>query len=75
MGGKIDAREPRLIDVLEPSVRRDVLAIAAQKNVPADALLPEIVAAYVRLLRDAPGALPRNPLEPLAAGAMRRASK
>ncbi|EAU45089.1 hypothetical protein [Salipiger bermudensis] len=60
---------------LEPGIRRDVQSIAISEGVPAETLIPEIVAAYVRLLREAPGALPRNPLAPLAAGARRRADK
>tara|TARA_R110002020_G_scaffold74540_24_gene190685 strand:+ start:6214 stop:6426 length:213 start_codon:yes stop_codon:yes gene_type:complete len=57
---------------LSPQDRRDVKAIAADAEVPPDVLIPEIVAAYLRLLRDVPGALPRNPLAGIRAGARRR---
>jgi len=60
---------------LDPGVRRDLQSIATSSGVPPEALIPEIVAAYIRLLREAPGALPRNPLAPLSAGAKRRAAK
>lgn len=53
-------------DNLPAADRRALLRLAADAAVPAEALAVEMVAAYLRLLRDAPGALPRNPLAPLA---------
>jgi hypothetical protein len=61
------------LDDLDTRTRRDVEALAIQNQVTPEALLPEIVAAYIRLLREVPDALPRNPLAQLCAGAQRRA--
>ena len=57
---------------LEPRIRRDIEDLAASHQVSAEALITEFVSAYIHLLRDVPGALPRNPLEPILAGARRR---
>ncbi|MGR3758173.1 MAG: hypothetical protein ACU0AT_13200 [Tranquillimonas sp.] len=55
-----------MIDQLHRSDRRLLERIADDAGVPVDALLPEIVAAYLRLLKDAPAVLPRDPLSPIA---------
>ncbi len=68
LDGKRDA-----IERLEPRIRRDIEALAAFHQVSAEALMLEFAAAYIRLLREVPGALPRNPLEPIVAGAKRKA--
>lgn len=60
------------IDRLEPRTRRDIQDLAAAHQVSAEALMLEFCAAYIRLLREVPGALPRNPLAPIVAGAKRR---
>ena len=60
---------------LEPRTRRDIEALAALHQIPAEALIPEFVTAYIRLLREVPGALPRNPLEPILSGAKRRVAR
>ncbi|MEH6834828.1 hypothetical protein [Falsihalocynthiibacter arcticus] len=57
---------------LEPHVRRDVQRLADVNGVSPEALMPEIITAYVRLLRDVPEALPRNPLAPLVERARSR---
>lgn len=63
------------LDLLDGRTRRDVEALASTINVPAEIVISEMVTGYVRLLREAPGALPRNPLTPLAANSKRRASR
>lgn len=64
-----------VLNSLERSVRRDVEALAQQLEVPPEAVAAEIIGGYIRVLRDAPGALPRNPLNPIAAGAKRRGQR
>lgn len=58
-----------ILDKLSPTDRRLVNKMAADAEVPVGALLPEIVAAYLRLLRDVPAALPSDPMRGLASGA------
>ncbi len=61
-----------VIDRLAPSDRRALKSLAEAAGISAEALIPEIVAGYLRLLADAPGALPKNPIAPLRAGALAR---
>lgn len=54
-----------------PARDRDFLdRLARRGNVSVDALLPEIVSAHLRLVRDVPDALPPDPL----AGISKRAA-
>ena len=46
------------LDLLDGRTRRDVEALASTINVPAEIVISEMVTGYVRLLREAPGALP-----------------
>ena len=55
--------------------RRLVNKMAADAGVAVSALLPEIVSAYLRLLRDVPAALPRDPMRGLSVGAKVRAGR
>jgi hypothetical protein len=68
----LDAGGDVLAD-LSVTDRRLINKMSADAGVAPAALLPEIVAAYLRLLRDVPAALPRDPMRGLAAGAARRA--
>lgn len=56
---------------LAKSDRRTVAGLAEEAEASVDAVLIEITAAYLRLLRDVPEALPRNPLEPIRSRAER----
>lgn len=60
------------VERLEPRTRRDIQDLAALHQVSPEALVLEFATAYIRLLREVPGALPRNPLEPIVSGAKRR---
>ncbi|MGR3498795.1 MAG: hypothetical protein ACU0E9_07875 [Limimaricola soesokkakensis] len=62
------------LDHLSASDRRLVGRLADDWKLPVEALIPALVAGYLRLLRDAPDALPRNPLAPLHAAAERAAT-
>ena len=62
-----------LLGLLAPKDRATLRAICEAQGVTPAALIPEFVAAYLRLMREVPEALPRNPLEPIYAGAKRRA--
>ena len=58
-----------LRDALSKSDRRLLDRLAEAAGISPEALLPEIVSGYLRLLREAPDALPRDPLAPLRKGA------
>ena len=60
---------------LSPADRRLLGRLAEAAGTTAEAMLPEIVTAWLRLLRDAPDALPANPLAPVVHGARSRAAR
>lgn len=62
-----------VLDGLSPADRRLVEKMAADAAVPPAAMAVEVVAAYLRLLREVPAALPRDPMRGLSIGAARRA--
>jgi|GEM_PF-6763517 len=62
------------LDRMAPADRRLLGRLAETAGVPPEALLPEMAAAYLRLLRDVPAVLPRDPLGPLIARARDRAA-
>lgn len=53
------------LDRMAPADRRMLRRLAEAAGIEADALIPELAAAYLRLLRDAPAVLPRDPLAPV----------
>jgi hypothetical protein len=61
-----------LLDALPRHDRNLVDRLATDAGVPAAALLPEIISAYLRLLKEVPAALPRDPLRSLSVAAARR---
>ena len=63
-----------LVQELPPKLRRRLEGLALAENVPAEALMIEFVAAYLRLFDDAPDVLPRNPMGGIAASARKRAA-
>lgn len=58
-----------IADRLSPADRRMLRRLAETAQVDAEALIPELAGAYLRLLRDAPAVLPRDPLAPVIARA------
>lgn len=64
-----------VIDALSVTDRRLVERMTVDARVPVEALVPEIVAAYLRLLRDVPAALPRDPMRGIAVNARARAGR
>lgn len=66
------AEFPAAFAALDARARREVQAIAEAGGASIEAVLVELVAAYLRIARDAPEALPRNPMAPIRANARRR---
>jgi len=64
-----------LMDALPRGDRLLIQKMASDAAVPVDALVPEIVAAYLRLLRDVPAALPSDPMRSLRVNAAGRAGR
>lgn len=64
-----------MFDALSKPDQRVVERMAAHAGVDTCAILPEIVSAYLRLLRDVPDALPVDPMAGLSVGAQRRAGQ
>jgi len=60
---------------LSASDRRRVADLAAKAGVEPDAMISEIVSAWLRLWKDVPNALPEDPMRGLVLGAARRAGR
>ena len=64
-----------LIDTLRASDRRLLHKMAEAAGASAEAMAAAMVESYLVLVRDAPGALPRDPMAGLGASAKRIATK
>jgi hypothetical protein len=56
---------------LHASERRELRDLAAEAHVDVGDMVPAILKRYLQLRRDAPGAIPRDPIRGLKAGAQR----
>jgi len=56
---------------LHASERRELRALAAEARVGVGDMVPAILKRYLQLRRDAPGAIPPDPIRGLKAGAQR----
>lgn len=50
------------LDYLHPAERREIRRLAAQAEAAPEALIAQFAAAFLRLARDVPGALPPDPI-------------
>ncbi|MCA0851219.1 hypothetical protein [Salipiger thiooxidans] len=64
-----------LLAAFPPRDRRDLQTICEVHGLSPEALVVEMTSAYLRLVREVPDALPRNPMSPVYAGARRRGSR
>lgn len=64
-----------LLEALSRGDRRLIDKMALSTGVVVEALLPEIVSAYLRLMKDVPAAMPRDPMRGLSVAALRRVKK
>lgn len=58
-----------VLSALSQSDRRMIDRMAIEAGVPATALLPALIEGYLRILKDAPAALPRDPMRGLGVAA------
>lgn len=61
-----------VLDLMSRSDRATLARVCDGHDLAPEQLIAEIVAAYLRLIKDVPEALPRNPMASLHAGARRR---